>query len=99
MHPLYHHARRLIGRPVYVYHVNGRVYAGHLHSVTHDGIYVLPVQGSVGMATADFSDDGMEYALAAKPPKWQLVYSPGWYFGWGALAGLSVAALAAPFMW
>lgn len=101
MHPLYHQARRLVGRPIYVHHVSGQLYAGTLHSVTNHGIYVMPhAQGrSLGMVVSQVPRPALEYTDGATPNETTLVYSPGWYFGWGALAGLSAAAIAAPFLW
>ncbi|WDL96851.1 hypothetical protein [Alicyclobacillus sp. ALC3] len=101
MHPLYHHARRLVGRPVYIHHVTGQVYMGTLHSVTHNGIYVMPNVRGAGLGMASLQTQGALSvdASSEKQANIELVYSPGWYFGWGALAGLSAAAIAAPFFW
>ncbi|MCY0869578.1 MAG: hypothetical protein OWT27_03190 [Firmicutes bacterium] len=45
MHPLYHHARRLVGQHVYV-HAYGRVHHGVLHQVTPEGLYLQRVDGA-----------------------------------------------------
>lgn len=85
-HPLYPMAQRLMGRRVNIHHISGRVYCGQLHSVTQSGIYVSECTPSYINFQADTSqslEDDLEF-----------VYSPLAYFGFGALAGLTVGALA-----
>ncbi len=45
MHPLYHHAHKLVGQHVYV-HAYGRVHHGLLHQVTPEGLYLQRMDGA-----------------------------------------------------
>jgi len=94
-HPLYHHARRLVGQPVYAHHRNGRVIYGTLLSTTPQGIY-LAHQQNYGMMCAPLVDAQADFLYAINQEKVidaSLVYSPGGYFAFGALTGLTAAAL------
>ena len=85
-HPLYYQAKRYVGRPVYAYHMNGSVYHGTLHMVARSGVYIMncrPVSYLASMEQGDASSD-------VSP---ELVYSPGAYFAFGALTGLTLGAL------
>ncbi len=98
-HPLYPVARRLVGRPVNAHHVNGRIYCGYLHSVTTSGIYMIPYS-TTGMNMTG-SNLGINHAIRTcdSSERDELVYSPLAYFGFGALTGLTLGALASPFYW
>jgi len=87
MHPLYYQARQLVGQPVYVHHVCGRTYHGTLQSVTSHGVYLLPYAPGARLASSE-SPSAAENDCNAT-----LVYYPAAYFGWGALAGLTLGAL------
>lgn len=97
-HPLYFHARRLVGRPVYARHMNGRVYHGWLNSVTPQGVYVSPVGAGQVAAKTDSAD--VDFAAQANTDQLEVdcVYGPGWYLAFGALAGLTAASVA-PYFW
>lgn len=95
-HPLYGHALRLVGKPVYVHHVSGRTYHGLLHSTTPKGVYLLPFQSQGRLMSGLSSDNILEHignVEFEKTAKMDLVYSPALYFGFGALTGLTAAAL------
>ncbi|RIV22906.1 hypothetical protein D2Q93_08755 [Alicyclobacillaceae bacterium I2511] len=94
-HPLYYQAVRLRGQPVYVQHVNGRVYRGTLMSVLPHGVYLMPRPTQAALMS-DFSQSDV---FKTHPGDVELIYSPVSYFAFGALAGLGVAALAAPLWW
>lgn len=99
-HPLYVHAVRLVGRPVYAHHINGTVYHGLLQSATSNGIYVWSYH--VGYARLTDPDTAAKFVNADVDSNTltpALAYSPGIYFGFGALAGLTLGALASPFLW
>ena len=97
-HPLYYHAMRYVGRPIYVYHQNGYVYHGTLSMVSRSGIYVLncrpighPVnyQSDSSKSVTDLLD-----VTHNEEAKGSLIYVPGAYFAFGALTGLTLGALA-----
>jgi hypothetical protein len=100
-HPLYPVARRLVGRPVNVYHRSGTVYCGVLNSVAHHGVYVSPCVPRTRVISADGSDAQSEHALLAPMDEVnpELAYSPGAFFAFGALTGLALGALASPYWW
>lgn len=99
-HPLYHHALRLAGQPVYAHHVNGRVYHGTITSVTRSGIFLVPHPVGARMAGGVRAESAeLLHAIGGGDAKPELVYSPGAYFAFGALTGLTVAAAFAPFFW
>lgn len=87
MHPLYYQARGMVGQPVYVHHRNGRTYHGTLQSVTEHGIYLMPHAPGARLASHE------EAAKTSCDLNAVLVYYPGAYFGFGALAGLTLGAL------
>ena len=98
IHPLYPVARRMVGRPVYVHHVTGRVHYGLLQSVAPHGIYVTPLRGGAQMMSAsETSAPVLLEDLQTPAMQPDLVYSPGGYFAFGALTGLTLGALA--FAW
>jgi hypothetical protein len=98
-HPLYPVARRLVGRPVNAHHVSGRIYSGHLQSVTMSGIYMLPYGATVVNMTDSNSEIKHVIQRYDAGENVELVYSPLVYFGFGALTGLTLGALASPFYW
>lgn len=102
-HPLYPHACRMIGRPVYVYHTSGRVYHGTLLSVAQHGIYVMP-HGPTARLTRSvgFAESGNDVGICETDcgdVQAELVYAPGRYFAFGALTGLTLGALAGGMFW
>lgn len=97
VHPLYHHACRLVGRPVYAHHFNGRVYHGWLHTVHANGVYLTPM-GTRPVSAADPETHIIQLNEAPNNNSPEHVYAPGWYFAFGALAGLTAAAVA-PYFW
>ncbi|WP_051343540.1 hypothetical protein [Alicyclobacillus herbarius] len=99
MHPLYPVARQLVGRPVIAHHVSGRKYPGILQSVTPNGVYLLsaPV---VASGTAETRKSLAELAIAVQQPvDTTPIYSPAGYFGFGALTGFTLGALAGRYWW
>lgn len=99
-HPLYPRACRMIGRPVYVHHVSGRVYHGTLLSTTQNGIYLMPHPPAGRLATAE-GGVGLEIGSRCDTTdvRAELVYAPGRYFAFGALTGLTIGALAGGWWW
>lgn len=98
---LYHHATRLVGQPVYVHHVNGAVHHGTLTSVTTQGIYLMPHRPGVRLVVAS-EPVAVEHALQTNqnaPTDITPVYGPAAFFGFGALAGLTAAAVFSPWWW
>lgn len=95
-HPLYPVAQRMMGRPVNVHHVNGRTYSGVLGHVAPHGIYLAP-RGSLMSGTPH--TDAITADEAASSSDIDLVYSPYAYFGFGALTGLTIGALAGGWWW
>ncbi|GMA51479.1 hypothetical protein GCM10025857_28360 [Alicyclobacillus contaminans] len=93
-HPLYPVACRMIGRPVIAHHISGRRYHGVLQSVTRQGIYLMPTTGSrlasaSEAVSATLADNTAEESVNAAP-----VFAPAAFFGFGALTGLTLGALA-----
>jgi hypothetical protein len=90
-HPLYHHAVRMVGRPVYAYHVSGRTHYGTLQSVAQHGVYIMPQSPRVRMVNmeqegvSDFQDANVDVDA-------QLVFAPAAFFAFGALTGLALAS-------
>jgi hypothetical protein len=99
-HPLYHHAVRLAGQPVYAHHVNGRVYHGTITSVTRSGIFLMqhPAGTRVVSGGRDQAPE-LSHALGGVVVEPAPVYSPAAYFAFGALTGLTAAAVFSPFFW
>ena len=102
-HPLYYRAVRLVGRPVCAHHICGRMHHGTLLHVTHGGIFLLPYPAGARLAGADGEQARPVRACAGQTDAGaQLAYAPAppaVYFAFGALTGLTIAALAAPFVW
>lgn len=96
VHPLYPVAQRMVGRPVNIYHVNGRTYRGVLQGVAPHGIYVMP-QGRLMSGTAE--KDAVTADKLTSDAAVDLVYSPYAYFGFGALTGLTLGAMAGGLWW
>ncbi|MCY0902084.1 MAG: hypothetical protein OWU32_07855 [Firmicutes bacterium] len=94
MHPLYHHARRLVGQPVYV-HAYGRVHHGILHHVTNDGVY-LRQSGGTRMATAEPADRDVETLPLCSQDEVSAdtVFWPFFFLPW-----LAIGALGAGWWW
>ncbi|QQE79876.1 hypothetical protein [Alicyclobacillus sp. SO9] len=97
-HPLYHHAVRLTGRPVYVHHLDGRVSQGILHSVTYDGVYLLNCRPAY-LASFEEHDTQLDVSDASNRAEPELIYAPGAFFAFGALAGFTAGALAGRYWW
>lgn len=101
MHPLYGHATRLVGQPIYVYHVQGAVYHGVLQSVIPTGIWVnlcepntSPAGGPAAPVAAIHAAHGAAVDGQVTP-----VFFPAAFFAFGALFGLAAASLAYPYYW
>ncbi|MCL6454685.1 MAG: hypothetical protein K6T78_13855 [Alicyclobacillus sp.] len=106
MHPLYPVATRMVGRPVFVHHVNGSVYHGTLTSVAPHGIYVVQHPPGTRLASGlRQADDAVRLmgdssaGSSSDPSGVELVYWPASYFAFGALTGLTLGALASPWWW
>ena len=102
MHPLYDHATRLVGKPVYVYHATGQVYHGTLQSVVPTGIWVhLSGQPATPANSVQTPFSASHALLVEKTADNDLapVFWPAAFFAFGALTGLAVAALAYPYYW
>jgi hypothetical protein len=100
-HPLYPVARQYVGRPVDVHHVSGTIYCGVLQSATPHGVYVSPCVPRARIISADGGDLQSEHAILAQTDSVhpELAYSPGAFFAFGALTGLTLGALASPYWW
>ncbi|GMA66291.1 LSm family protein (plasmid) [Alicyclobacillus fastidiosus] len=98
-HPLYPIACRLVGRPVVAHHVNGRKYTGVLHSVSMSGIYLHPYTTVVSFNDNDENSVELSIQKDVQDGQVSLVYSPAGYFGFGALTGLTLGALAGGYYW
>ena len=87
MHPMYYHARTLVGQHVCV-HAHGRLHRGILQHVTQDGIYVNP-SGAVA-AAGDGARADFVYPLAGAQdtPDAAHVWFPFLFFPWLAIAAL-----------
>lgn len=99
IHPLYHHASRLVGMPVYVHHMNGSRYHGTLTSVSPQGVYVILHPPGARLQASNSTALDATYAISNRDMHAAEVYFPGAYFAFGALTGLTAAALFSPFMW
>ena len=91
-HPLYYRAVRWVGRTVCAHHINGSMYTGTLLSVNPRGIYILQPRAVRPIKATD-----QEQATAGDDV--ELIYSPGAYFGFGALTGLTLGAAAGGLLW
>lgn len=94
VHPLYNTARGLVGRPVYVHHVSGRVYHGTLLNVQPHGVYLVRHAPGTRLASAETEVDantGVDATL--------VYYGAGSYFAFGALTGLTLGAMAGGLWW
>lgn len=93
-HHLYPVAQRMLGRHVYAHHVSGRVYPGILQSANPRGIYLIRTNGyqyvSLDQKNGDFATLDATHDRADV----QEVYGPAAFFGFGALTGLTLGALA-----
>jgi hypothetical protein len=97
-HPLYRRAIRLVGTPVYAHHLDGRVFHGILHSVTSNGVYILNCRTAY-LASSQETDarfDVLETETRSEPA---LVYAPGAFFAFGALAGFTAGVVAGRYWW
>ena len=98
-HPMYHYASRLVGKQVYVHHMNGTMYHGTLTAVQPSGVYVFLHPPGSRFATANSTDLDLQRAIGSADVDAEMVYWPGAYFAFGALTGLTAAALFSPFVW
>lgn len=98
-HPLYYQATRYMGRPVYVHHMNGRTYHGTITGVNPGGIYVVQHPPGTNLTAANAEQFSCDHALHDGDLALDLVYSPGAYFGFGALTGLTLGAMAGGLWW
>ena len=90
------HAESLIGKPVVLYHVEGVVYHGVLHSVTHEGVYVSQC-GVLNPMSADSDSKDVDHAIAGTDDlNASQVFAPFFFFPFGVLTGLAAANLARP---
>ena len=101
MHPLYGHAARLVGQPVYIYHAQGRVYHGVLQSVIPTGIWINlcdpnPTPAGGPVASVAPAHATLDATLDSKVAP---VFFPAAFFAFGALFGLAAASLAYPYYW
>jgi hypothetical protein len=94
MHHLYPVACRMVGRSVVVHHITGRKYTGTLHSVSKSGIYLLPHTAAVSFNNNEESSVELSIQNGVQDGQASLVYSPAAFFGFGALTGLTLGALA-----
>nr|NNM90407.1 hypothetical protein [Bacilli bacterium] len=101
MHPLYSNAVRCMGQPVYVYHVNGFIYRGFLTQVLPAGIYLTQCRAVASYVTMQIDTENSEQIFTDNPhalrPRIDLVFIPGAYFAFGALAGLGIGLAASAF--
>lgn len=97
-HPLYPVACRMVGRVVVAHHISGRKYTGVLHLVSNSGIYLHSYPYSVS-----YKDEEDSVVLSIEQgiqnDQVSLVYSPVAFFGFGALTGLTLGALAGGYYW
>lgn len=100
-HPLYHHAVRLVGQPVFAHHANGRVYHGTITSVTRSGIFLVQHPVGTRMASGGRDDVPMlSHAIGGAVAQPDPVFLPAWFFAFGALTGLTLAAASFwPYVW
>ncbi len=102
-HPFYYQSRGWVGRTVTVHHLNGTIYQGTLMNVAPHGIYLLQhrrVQpGYVSYEGNSDTNSAFRESVDAVGADIRLVYAPGSYFAFGALAGLSLGALAGGLWW
>ncbi|WAH38825.1 hypothetical protein [Alicyclobacillus dauci] len=99
VHPLYPVASRLVGRHVIAHHVNGRAYPGYLTSVARHGIYMVPARYRVVNMDGLDEPTFREIDSCDSEEDFDLVYAPAAYFGFGALTGLTLGALAGGYYW
>jgi hypothetical protein len=98
-HPLYPVACRMVGRLVVAHHVSGRKYTGVLRSVSSSGIYLLSPTAAVSFNNNEESSEELSIQKGVQNGQASLVYSPLGYFGFGALTGLTLGALAGGYYW
>ncbi|KPV44567.1 hypothetical protein [Alicyclobacillus ferrooxydans] len=90
------HAESLIGKSVVAYHVEGIMYHGVLHSVTHEGIYIVNC-GVLNPISANSDSPDVDHALGdTNQPDAVEVFAPFFFFPFGVLTGLAAANLARP---
>ena len=88
MHPMYHHAVRLVGQPVYV-HANGQIHHGVLHQVTDDGVYLRQVNGAGQVSGQKVSNDIQQVPLSTGDKvDAENVFWPLFFLPWLAIAAL-----------
>jgi len=83
---------RLVGFRVFVYHVQGHVYDGVLHSISRDGIYLMNAT-MMEPTVAEKSSLSTEYAVGDSADSRDIAqaYSPLFFLPFGMLAGLALA--------
>ena len=102
-HPLYLQSRGWVGRTVLVHHRSGRTYQGTLLHVEPHGLYLMPNRVQPGLmshsqAPRQVEDLDLNPAqLTGMDP--ELVYAGAGYFAFGALAGLTLGAMAGGMYW
>lgn len=89
-HPLYGHALRCVGKQVNIYHVNGLIYTGTLTHVTPTGVYLLNTRPVMGYASLQGDSQTEEPTL---------IFYPGAFFAFGAMAGLGLGLAASALWW
>ncbi|BCJ86572.1 hypothetical protein [Effusibacillus dendaii] len=96
------HCMRYVGQRVIAHHVDGRLYHGILHSVTHDGIYIRPLPGTgARRATFENTDAAIEYADNSEStsvdaaPVWGALF----FIPFAFLTGLVAGAAAWSWWW
>jgi hypothetical protein len=103
MHPLYHHCKRLVNRPVTVHLVSGRSHYGVIQRVEPQGIYFRPMVAPVSAADEQIKPDVTTAEHRnADPEKVEPVFFAPFFFPFGLLAGLTLglaagAAFARPY--
>ena len=102
-HPLYFQSRGWVGRTVLVHHRNGRIYSGTLVHVEPHGLYLMPNRVQPGLMScpetpSQVGDSKLNPSQSAGIDP-ELVYLGAGYFAFGALAGLTLGAMAGGLYW
>lgn len=95
-HMMRKHAESLIGQSVFVYHVEGVVYHGVLHSVTKEGIYLANCT-VMNQISANSKSTDIHLAVAdSKQPDVTHVFFPFFFVPFAFLTGVAAANAARP---